>query len=473
MLNKVDDCTYEVPQDHQVGMRVPGRIFVSQSLLEQLEGGTIDQVANVATLPGIVKYSMAMPDAHLGYGFPIGGVAAFREDGGVISPGGVGFDINCGVRLLRSQLLSEDVVPIMSNLVEDLFHDIPSGVGAKGRLKVSDNELDQAFVLGSKWAVEAGFGVKADIEHCEENGCLEGADISQVSLKARKRGRPQLGTLGSGNHFLEIQRVEEIFDQNLADKMGLFVGQITVMIHCGSRGAGHQICTDHLTVLNKAVKKYGIELPDKQLSCAPLGTQEADNYLGAMTAAANYAWANRQIISHWTRDVFERYFGETPLDLVYDVAHNVAKIEKHNVNGSQEKLYVHRKGATRAFGPGRSEIPSNYRDIGQPVLIPGSMGTPSYVLCGSEGAMNLSFGSACHGAGRIMSRTRAKKTYSGAEVKEALNRKGIKVMATHPNMLAEEAPEVYKPSSEVVDVVHKLGIAKKVAKLVPLGVSKG
>jgi len=473
MLNKVDDCTYEVPQDHQVGMRVPGRIFVSQSLLEQLEGGTIDQVANVATLPGIVKYSMAMPDAHLGYGFPIGGVAAFREDGGVISPGGVGFDINCGVRLLRSQLLSEDVVPIMSNLVEDLFHDIPSGVGAKGRLKVSDNELDQAFVLGSKWAVEAGFGVKADIEHCEENGCLEGADISQVSLKARKRGRPQLGTLGSGNHFLEIQRVEEIFDQNLADKMGLFVGQITVMIHCGSRGAGHQICTDHLTVLNKAVKKYGIELPDKQLSCAPLGTQEADNYLGAMTAAANYAWANRQIISHWTRDVFERYFGETPLDLVYDVAHNVAKIEKHNVNGSQEKLYVHRKGATRAFGPGRSEIPYNYRDIGQPVLIPGSMGTPSYVLCGSEGAMNLSFGSACHGAGRIMSRTRAKKTYSGAEVKEALNRKGIKVMATHPNMLAEEAPEVYKPSSEVVDVVHKLGIAKKVAKLVPLGVSKG
>jgi len=473
MLNKVDDCTYEVPQDHQVGMRVPGRIFVSQSLLEQLEGGTIDQVANVATLPGIVKYSMAMPDAHLGYGFPIGGVAAFREDGGVISPGGVGFDINCGVRLLRSQLLSEDVVPIMSNLVEDLFHDIPSGVGAKGRLKVSDNELDQAFVLGSKWAVEAGFGVKADIEHCEENGCLEGADISQVSLKARKRGRPQLGTLGSGNHFLEIQRVEEIFDQNLADKMGLFVGQITVMIHCGSRGAGHQICTDHLTVLNKAVKKYGIELPDKQLSCAPLGTQEADNYLGAMTAAANYAWANRQIISHWTRDVFERYFGETPLDLVYDVAHNVAKIEKHNVNGSQEKLYVHRKGATRAFGPGRSEIPYNYRDIGQPVLIPGSMGTPSYVLCGSEGAMNLTFGSACHGAGRIMSRTRAKKTYSGAEVKEALNRKGIKVMATHPNMLAEEAPEVYKPSSEVVDVVHKLGIAKKVAKLVPLGVSKG
>jgi len=473
MLNKVDDCTYEVPQDHQVGMRVPGRIFVSQSLLEQLEGGTIDQVANVATLPGIVKYSMAMPDAHLGYGFPIGGVAAFREDGGVISPGGVGFDINCGVRLLRSQLLSEDVVPIMSNLVEDLFHDIPSGVGAKGRLKVSDNELDQAFVLGSKWAVEAGFGVKADIEHCEENGCLEGADISQVSLKARKRGRPQLGTLGSGNHFLEIQRVEEIFDQNLADKMGLFVGQITVMIHCGSRGAGHQICTDHLTVLNKAVKKYGIELPDKQLSCAPLGTQEADNYLGAMTAAANYAWANRQIISHWTRDVFERYFGETPLDLVYDVAHNVAKIEKHNVNGSHEKLYVHRKGATRAFGPGRSEIPSNYRDIGQPVLIPGSMGTPSYVLCGSEGAMNLTFGSACHGAGRIMSRTRAKKTYSGAEVKEALNRKGIKVMATHPNMLAEEAPEVYKPSSEVVDVVHKLGIAKKVAKLVPLGVSKG
>ncbi len=473
MLNKVDDYIFEVPMGHQKGMRVPGRIFISEKLLEQVEPGTIDQVANVATLPGIVNYSMAMPDAHLGYGFPIGGVAAFREDGGVISPGGVGFDINCGVRMLRTDLRANDVVPMISNLVEDLFHDVPSGVGAKGRLRVSEHELDEAFTRGAAWAVEVGFGVPADLEHCEENGRLAGAKTEHVSLKARKRGRPQLGTLGSGNHFLEIQRVDKIFDEDLAKKFGLFEGQVTVMIHCGSRGAGHQICTDHLQVLSKAVRKYGIELPDKQLACAPLGTPEADNYFGAMAAAANYAWANRQIISHWTREVFEKYFADARLDLVYDVAHNVAKIEEHSVDGSKERLYVHRKGATRAFGPGRPEIPDAYRDVGQPVIIPGSMGTPSYVLCGSEGAMRLTFGSACHGAGRIMSRTQAKKTYAGTEVKDTLTRRGIKVMATHPKMLAEEAPEVYKPSDEVVDVVHNLDIARKVARVVPLGVSKG
>ena len=473
MLNKVDDYIYEVPQDRQKGMRVPGRIFISDTLVDKIEQGTIDQVANVATLPGIVKYSMAMPDAHLGYGFPIGGVAAFREDEGVISPGGVGFDINCGVRLLRTELKASQVTPIISNLVEDLFHDIPSGVGAKSRLRISDHELEQVFTQGAGWAVDAGFGVKEDLEHCEENGCLKGADPKHVSLKARKRGRPQLGTLGSGNHFLEIQRVDEILDQDLAKKFGLFEGQITVMIHCGSRGAGHQICTDHLTVLNKAVQKYKISLPDKQLACAPIGTPEAENYFGAMVSAANYAWANRQIISHWTREVFQRYFGDIKMDLVYDVAHNVAKIEEHEVDGSKERLYVHRKGATRAFGPGRPEIPKAYRDAGQPVLIPGSMGTASYVLCGSEGAMELTFGSACHGAGRIMSRTQAKKTYSGLDVKDSLSKRGITVMATNPKMLAEEAPEVYKPSSEVVDVVHNLGIARKVAKLMPLGVSKG
>jgi tRNA-splicing ligase RtcB len=473
MLNKVDDYVFEVPMGHQKGMRVPGRIFISEKLLEQVESGTIDQVANVATLPGIVNYSMAMPDAHLGYGFPIGGVAAFREDGGVISPGGVGFDINCGVRMLRTDLRANDVAPMISNLVEDLFHDVPSGVGAKGRLRVSEHELDEAFTRGAAWAVEAGFGVEEDLEHCEENGRLAGAKTEHVSLKARKRGRPQLGTLGSGNHFLEIQRVDKIFDEVLAERFGLFEGQITVMIHCGSRGAGHQICTDHLQVLSKAVRKYGIELPDKQLACAPLGTPEADNYFGAMASAANYAWANRQIISAWTREVFERYFADAKLDLVYDVAHNVAKVEEHLVDGSKERLYVHRKGATRAFGPGRPEIPVAYRDVGQPVLIPGSMGTPSYVLCGSEGAMRLTFGSACHGAGRIMSRTQAKKTYAGTEVKDALTRRGIKVMATSPKMLAEEAPEVYKPSGEVVDVVHNLDIARKVARVVPLGVSKG
>jgi len=473
MLNKVNDYIFEVPTDFRQGMRVPGRIFISQDLLDMVESGTIDQVANVATLPGIARYSMAMPDAHLGYGFPIGGVAAFREEDGVISPGGVGFDINCGVRLLRSELLAKDISPEVPLLVESLFKEIPSGVGSKSRLHVTDQELTEAFLAGAGWAVEQGYGVGADLDHCEENGCLAGADPSRVSDKARKRGRPQFGTLGSGNHFLEIQRVEKIYDPEVAKQFGLFEGQITVMIHCGSRGAGHQICTDHLQVLSQAVRKYGIDLPDRQLACAPLGTPEANHYFGAMAAAANYAWANRQIISHWTREVFSRYFGEVEMDLVYDVAHNVAKIEEHEVDGSRRKLYVHRKGATRAFGPSREEVPLAYRSVGQPVLIPGSMGTPSYVLCGQDRALDLTFGSACHGSGRIMSRTQAKKTYQGKQVKASLMKKGIRVMAAEPAILAEEAPEVYKPSGKVVDVVHNLGIATKVAQLVPLGVAKG
>ncbi|MGD0951331.1 MAG: RtcB family protein [Methanotrichaceae archaeon] len=473
MLNKIEDNIYELPMNYRPGMRVPGRVFVSEALLGMVEPGTIEQVANVASLPGIVKYSMAMPDAHLGYGFPIGGVAAFREDGGVISPGGVGFDINCGVRLLRSNLEAKTVQPLISVLVDALFEAVPSGVGATSRLHVSDKELTDAFIDGAKWAVGQGYGVEADLDHCEENGSMKGADPSQVSIKARKRGRPQLGTLGSGNHFLEIQRVDEIYDEVVAKRFGLFKGQITVMIHCGSRGAGHQICTDHLEVLSRAVHKYNIDIPDKQLACAPLGTPEAENYFGAMVCAANYAWANRHIIAHWTREVFEKYFPDGKLDLVYDVAHNVAKIEEHDVDGVRERLYVHRKGATRAFGPSRSEVPDVYRDVGQPVLIPGSMGTASYVLCGKDRAMEVTFGSACHGAGRIMSRSQAKRTFAGQDIKAALSAQGIKVKATHPAMLAEEAPQVYKPSNEVVDVVHNLGIATKVARLVPLGVSKG
>ena len=473
MLNKIEDNIYELPLDYRPGMRVPGRVFVSEALLGMVEPGTIEQVANVASLPGIVKYSMAMPDAHLGYGFPIGGVAAFREDGGVISPGGVGFDINCGVRLLRSNLEAKTVQPLISVLVDALFEAVPSGVGATSRLHVSDKELTDAFIDGAKWAVGQGYGVEADLAHCEENGSMNGADPSQVSIKARKRGRPQLGTLGSGNHFLEIQRVDEIYDEVVAKRFGLFKGQITVMIHCGSRGAGHQICTAHLEVLSRAVHKYNIDIPDKQLACAPLGTPEAENYFGAMVCAANYAWANRHIIAHWTREVFEKYFPDGKLDLVYDVAHNVAKIEEHDVDGVRERLYVHRKGATRAFGPSRSEVPDVYRDVGQPVLIPGSMGTASYVLCGKDRAMEVTFGSACHGAGRIMSRSQAKRTFAGQDIKAALSAQGIKVKATHPAMLAEEAPQVYKPSNEVVDVVHNLGIATKVARLVPLGVSKG
>jgi len=472
-INKIEENIYEVPMGYRPGMRVPGRIFVSEKLRNMVEPGTVDQVANVATLPGIVKYSMAMPDAHLGYGFPIGGVAAFREEDGIISPGGVGFDINCGVRLLRSNLDSKSVQPLMNTLIDALFEAVPSGLGATGRLHVSDQQLTETFLAGAKWAVEEGYGVEADLAHCEENGRMKGADPSQVSVKARKRGRPQLGTLGSGNHFLEIQRVEEIFDDAIARKFGLFKGQITVMIHCGSRGAGHQICTDHLVVLSQAVRKYRIDIPDKQLACAPLGSPEAVHYFGAMVSAANYAWANRHIIAHWTREVFERYFPGSQLDLIYDVAHNVAKIEEHNVNGQRMKLYVHRKGATRAFGPSRSEVPEAYRNVGQPVLIPGSMGTPSYVLCGNDRALELTFGSACHGAGRVMSRSQAMKKFTGKDVKAALNKGGIVVKATSPSMLAEEAPQVYKPSDEVVNVVHNLGIATKVAKLVPLGVSKG
>jgi tRNA-splicing ligase RtcB len=370
--------------------------------------GLLDQVANVATLSGIVKYSMAMPDAHLGYGFPIGGVAAFREDTGVISPGGVGFDINCGVRLLRSDLQSSEVQPLISTLIDNLFEAVPSGLGSTGRLHASDQQLTEAFLYGAKWAVDEGYGVKDDLAHCEENGSMKGADPSQVSVKARKRGRPQLGTIGSGNHFLEIQRVEEIFDEEKAKRFGLFKGQITIMIHCGSRGAGHQICTDHLEVLSRAVHKYCIEIPDKQLACAPIGTPEANNYFGAMVCAANYAWANRHIIAHWTREVFDKYFGNPKLDLIYDVAHNVAKIEEHNVDGQKMRLYVHRKGATRAFGPSRPEVPEVYSNVGQPVLIPGSMGTPSYVLCGADKALDLTFGSACH-ARRIMSGARPSK----------------------------------------------------------------
>jgi len=472
-LIKIDDNTYEVPTGYRPGMRVPGRIFVSAALREMVEPGTIDQVANVATLPGIVKYSMAMPDAHLGYGFPIGGVAAFREEGGIISPGGVGFDINCGVRLLRSDLMADAVQPRINTLLDALFQAVPSGLGATGRLHATDAQLTEAFVTGAKWAVEEGYGFEADLTHCEENGHMAGADPAQVSTKARKRGRPQLGTLGSGNHFLEIQRVAEIYDEVKARQFGLFAGQITVMIHCGSRGAGHQICTDHLEVLSRAVKKYNIDIPDKQLACAPLGSPEADHYFGGMVCAANYAWANRHIIAHWTREVFEKYFPDSKLDLIYDVAHNVAKIEEHMVEGRRERLYVHRKGATRAFGPSREEVPLAYRSVGQPVIIPGSMGTASYVLCGCDLSSELTFGSACHGAGRVMSRSQALKQFTGKDVKAALKCSGIVVKATSPSMLAEEAPEVYKPSGEVVDVVHNLGIATKVARLMPLGVSKG
>jgi len=477
VLKRISDNEWEVPVGFKPGMNVPGRIFVSESLLRMLEMETIGQVANVATLPGIQKYSMAMPDAHLGYGFSIGGVAAFDKETGIISPGGVGFDINCGVRLIRSNLSEQDVRPKLSELLDDLFKAIPTGVGSKSRLKVTDTELDDIFVHGVQWAVENGYGVEADISHCESKGQMPGADPSKVSAKARKRGRPQIGTLGSGNHFLEVQYIDKIYDEEAAAVMGLKEGQVTFMVHCGSRGAGHQICTDHLQILTSASKKYNISLPDRQLACAPAQSQEAQDYFKAMVCAANYAWVNRHVIMHWAREIFESHFsddfGELGLDLVYDVAHNIAKLEEHKINGKNTEVYVHRKGATRAFPPGHPDLPDDYLDLGQPVLIPGSMGTPSYVLCSTKDSMEISFGSACHGAGRVMSRKHAKKELRGEDIRDELSSRGIQVRATQPSLIAEEAPAVYKSSSEVVDVVHDLGIARKVARLLPMGVIKG
>ncbi len=473
-LTRVTDYIWDIPIDYMEKMRVPGRLFLSPTLLKGLESETLNQTANVATLPGIQKYSMAMPDAHPGYGFPIGGVAAFDSEDGVISPGGVGFDINCGVRVIRTNLTENDVRPKIRKLVDALFRSVPSGVGSKSKLKVSDSELRSVFEDGAGWAVEQGYGVSEDLEHCEENGGIELPGELKVSDKVMKRGRPQLGTLGSGNHFLEVQCVREIYDQEIADAFGIHKGDITIMIHCGSRGAGHQICTEHLRVLEKAARKYGIELVDRQLACAPVQSKEGQEYFAAMCAGANYAWANRQVITHWVRETFHQFFGsDIEMDLVYDVAHNVAKLEEHTIDGKPRMVYVHRKGATRAFPAGHPDVPKAYRSVGQPVLIPGSMGTPSYILCGMGRAMELTFGSACHGAGRVGSRKAAKRKFRGDQIEKELLAQGITVKATHPSVLAEEAPAVYKSSADVVDVVHQLGVACKVAQVVPIGVAKG
>jgi tRNA-splicing ligase RtcB len=455
-------------------MRVPGRFFLSDLLAETLEPGAVQQLANVATMPGIVKHSLAMPDIHWGYGFPIGGVAAFGMEDGVISPGGVGFDINCGVRILTTPLAAADLVR-KRELIEALFAAVPTGVGAKSTLRLDRKELSGMLTDGSKWAVEHGFGIREDFLHCEEQGSMVGADPGAVSQKALQRGMPQSGTLGAGNHFLEIQRVDKVFDLKAAGAYGLSEGQICVMIHCGSRGLGHQVCTDHLRILEAATRKYGIVLPDRQLACAPLSSPEGLAYFGAMAASANYAWANRQMIMHATREVFARMYSipYEDMHLVYDVAHNVAKFEEHVVDGRRRRVCVHRKGATRAFGPGSPDLPPAYSEAGQPVIIPGSMGTPSFLLHGTATAMERTFGSTCHGAGRVMSRTKAKKQLSGQEIKEALGKKGIMVRAHHNSAIADEAPEVYKPSEEVVRVVHETGISRLVARFVPLGVIKG
>ncbi len=473
-IQHVGTSEWEIPKGFVEGMRVSGRFFLSDSLAEGIEDGALTQLANVATLPGILRSSFGMPDIHWGYGFPIGGVAAFDETEGVISPGGVGFDINCGVRMITTPLMEADISD-KKGLIEELYAAVPTGVGAKSPIRLSQKDLTALMEDGARHAVSMGYGVDSDVDRCEERGAMEGADISAVSQKARQRGIPQCGTLGSGNHFLELQVIDEVPDEKTAQVFGVKEGQVCVMIHCGSRGLGHQVCTDHLRVLESAVKRYGIELSDRQLACAPLDSPEGLAYFGGMAAAANYAWANRQIITHIVRDIFARRFSleYDEMPLVYDVAHNVAKWEEHATDEGRRRVCVHRKGATRAFGPGRSEIVPEFRDAGQPVIIPGSMGTSSYLLAGTAMAMEKTFGSTCHGAGRVKSRSSAKRGLTGEEVAASLLREGIYVRAPNAAAIAEEAPEVYKPSSEVVGTVQDVGISRIVARLRPMGVIKG
>jgi len=476
---RISEYLWEVPKSYRANMKVPARIYATEELLGQVLGDkTMEQLVNTAAMPGVVKHVLVMPDAHQGYGLPIGGVVATRHPDGVISPGGVGYDINCGVRLMASQLSAGEVRDEISGLISSLFRNIPSGVGkGGGARRVSAKEMDQVLVKGAAWAVKAGYGQPEDLERLEEGGSMAGADPSAVSARAKQRGGPQLGTLGSGNHFIEIQEVVQIFDAEVARAFGLFEGQLVLSIHSGSRGFGHQVCSDYVKELQSAVRKYNIELPDRQLVCAPLSSPEGRRYFGAMVSAANYAWANRQCMAHLARRSFEEVLAgkvrSFDLHTVYDVAHNIAKIEDHVVDGEKTKLIVHRKGATRAFGPGHREVTPVYRDVGQPVLVPGDMGTASYVLVGTADAMEESFGSSCHGAGRTMSRTAAKKKIDGGTLRRELEERGIHVRAGSLAGLAEEAPDAYKDIDAVIEVVHGAGLARKVARLRPLGVMKG
>jgi tRNA-splicing ligase RtcB (3'-phosphate/5'-hydroxy nucleic acid ligase) len=475
-LEPLDPYRWQIPKTGQ--MRVPGIIYSSAAGIKALkQDGSVQQVANVATLPGIVKAAMAMPDIHLGYGFPIGGVAAFDWQTGVISPGGVGYDINCGVRLATTALTEDQIRPHLEPLANSLFQAVPSGVGSTGPVKLSGPDLKQVLTQGSAWAVARGFGEPSDITHTEENGCLSQADPALVSPRALERGRNQLGTLGSGNHFLEIGVVEEIFDAHIARVFGLFPGQVTVMLHSGSRGLGHQVCDDHLAVMKKSVARLGLNLPDRQLACAMIQSEEGQIYLSAMACAANYAWANRQILLHRARQTFMKTLSISPnslrMTLLYDVCHNIAKKESHWVDGKKQTVCVVRKGATRALGPGQPGIPERFRAVGQPILTPGDMGRASYVLCGTDTAMNDTFGSTCHGAGRLLSRKAAKKAAKGRFIQQELAKKGILVKYTGRFTMTEEMPEAYKDVSDVVGIVHGAGISKTVARLRPMVVIKG
>lgn len=474
MLKKLDEYRYIIPTSYKQGMRIEGLIYANEELIRQIEKDqTKEQVANVATLPGLIGYSLAMPDAHQGYGFCIGGVAAADLDEGIVSAGGVGFDINCGVRLLTSPFEEKEVRPKLEALLNQIFRDVPCGAGRHGLLDVARTELDNVLRDGAQWAINHGYGKEEDAAHIEDYGKIPNADASLVSSRAKERGHDQLGTLGSGNHFLEIQIVTEIFEHETARRFGLHEGQIVVLFHSGSRGLGHQVCTDYLDTMQGAMKRYGISVVDRQLACVPIRSKEGQEYLRAMAAAANFAFANRQMITHWARQAFQRIMGNGDLKIVYDVCHNIAKEEEHEFEGKRKRVLVHRKGATRAFPKGHPVLPAELRDYGQPVLIPGSMGTCSYVLVGTEQAMKETFGTSCHGAGRAKSRTQAKRETTAEELLKELRGKGILIKGQSKSGLTEEKPDAYKDVSVVVDVVHNAGIARKVAKLVPIAVMKG
>jgi tRNA-splicing ligase RtcB len=478
IFNKISDYEWEIPRSYRSDMRVPVRFFASRELLEASLGDlSINQAVNAATLPGLVDHVMVMPDMHQGYGFPIGGVAATRYPEGVISPGGIGYDINCGVRLLSSSISLEAAEGHLNDLAIALEQACPNGVGTKGFIKLSDKDLDEVCQTGSRWALKRKYATQEDLRRTEEEGCITGADASKVSARAKARGREQLGTLGSGNHYLEVDVVDEVFDVEAAQVMGLIPGCLVLMIHCGSRGLGHQVCTDYVHELQSAVKKYAIQLPDRELVCAPLTSVEGKNYLAAMRCAANYAFANRQILAHQVRGAFESVLRAVDKNLwlrqVYDVAHNIGKIETHVVDGEKVIVCVHRKGATRAFGPGDPALPEEYRPIGQPVLVGGSMGTASWVLVGTEKSMVRSLGSTCHGAGRVMSRSKSKHNVRGEQLLSDLKKRGVIIRAGSMSGLAEEAPEAYKDVDKVVEAVQGAGISRKVARLKPVIVVKG
>lgn len=478
-LEKIDDFRWKIPKNYKKGMRVDGIIFASEHMIDEIKKDNApEQVANVAFLPGIIRASYAMPDIHWGYGFPIGGVAAFDYDEGVISPGGVGYDINCGVKMLRTDLTIKEVQPKIRELIDAIFKEVPSGVGSEGKIKLNRNELNNVLAEGAKWAVSNGYGWEEDLERIEENGKIPGADPSKVSDRAKSRGAPQLGSLGAGNHFLEVQVVDKIFIPEIAKKFGIMEeGQITVMIHTGSRGLGHQVATDYIEIMESATKKYNINLPDKQLASAPIHSKEAQDYISAMAAAANFGFVNRQMINHWARTAFEKIFNASAEDLgmhvIYSLAHNIAKIEEYEIDGKKRKVIVHRKGATRAFPAGHPALPNIYKDIGQPVLIPGDMGRASYLLVGTEQAMNETFGSTCHGAGRVLSRNEALRRYRGEQVKRDLLQRGIYVKSASSDVAAEEAPGAYKNVDDVVEAVQGANISRIVVRMRPIGVMKG